>query len=266
MMRSLFSSTSRVRSLFDLAWVAAFAVVMVLLYGGGKGQAAFDSSIQLDMPVGGQVRGIFMRGQRVGVIEHDIERYRRGWRITQRFFAQVGKERVDVGWSRLVLRKDLSMDTIAVSAEPGRLAKLMGVAGNLTKLLNIGKLKIHGSCRLRSGRCQVQGRLGDRRVDQSVMAGRGPVVPSAIFPLLVRGVLGKGAELVVFDPMSLSRKLVKYRTMGREVIEVRGQRMQALRVKQDVEGFFSSLWLDDRGRVLKEQLPMGLVVEHEAWR
>ncbi|MBW2732100.1 MAG: hypothetical protein JRH20_06870 [Deltaproteobacteria bacterium] len=266
MMGSLFSSTSKVRSLFDLAWVVAFIVVLGLLYGGGRGRVAFDGSIQLDLPIGEQLRRITLRGKRVGVIKHRVERHKKGWRITQRFFAEIAKERVEVAWSRLVLRKDLSLESLAVSADPERLTQLMGLSGGLARLLNVGKLKLHGSCRLQSGRCRLQGNLGGKRVNQSVMAGRGPVVPTALFPLLARGVLGNQAELVIFDPMSLTRKVVKYEITGREQIEVGGARFDALRVKQDVEGLPTTLWLDDRGRVLKEQLPMGLWVEHEAWR
>jgi hypothetical protein len=269
-----YSPLSRFRWLLDAAWLVGFGVVLVALLWRQEG-TALRAGVRLDLVAGGQKRGLYFKGQRLGEVIHRISKREKGWLIEQRFMlagapASLARKknagRMVIGHSRLELRQDLSLASIAVSADPSRLAKLTGVSTAITSRLGLGKLELDGHCLLETGNCQVQGRFGKRFFRQQIEVGRGPVVPSAVFPLLVRGVLGNRAQLTIFDPISLTRKVIVYQIVERKTLDLDGTLHRgAVRLKQDIEGLDTELWLDKRGRVLKEILPLGVVMKHEAW-
>ena len=102
------------------------------------------------------------------------------------------------------------------------------------------------------------------RLEEQFSVGRGPVVPSAVYPLLARGMLGNHAELQMFDPLTLARREIVYRIVGRESLALRDGQQVALKVDQEIGDLHMTVWLDDRGAVLREQLPLGLKMELES--
>lgn len=259
-----YSPLSRLRSLADVGWLVGFAVVLALLLWQRE-DTPLEAGVRLRLEPTHQRRGLYYNGARLGEVVHRIRRYKKGWRIEQTFYV-VQPRRLEVGSSKLVLRQDLSLDRIAVSMDPTGLAKLTGIGSSLAGKLGLGRLHLAGHCLLETGNCQVQGKLGQRRFHQVIDVGRGPVTPSAVFPLLARGVLGNRAQLTIFDPISLSRKVIVYQIVERTALVVAGQRFAgAVRVRQDIEGMNTELWLDRKGRVLKEVLPLGITMKHEAW-
>jgi hypothetical protein len=265
-MPSLFAPTSPLRKLVDLAWIVAFAVVMALLLRGGEGGQDLSAGVRLELIEGKQKRGLYLPGgARVGEMRQAIERRPKGWRVTERFFVSSGARPSMIGWSRVTLRKDLSLQTLAVSVDPSKLAGLTGLGPEIAKRLSLGRLTLNGVCRLATGNCNVSGSMGKQRISQTIAAGRGPVLPAALLPLLARGVLGNRAQLVVFDPLTLRRRVVVYQIVARRKRMVAGRLVPAILLKQDVEGMNSELWIDTRGRLIEETLPLGVKVKHEAW-
>ena len=66
--------------------------------------------------------------------------------------------------------------------------------------------------------------------------------------------------------MSLQRKLVTFRVEAREQIRLRnGTTLEAIRVTRDLQGVTSRIWIDPAGLVLREQLPLGIIFEHESF-
>lgn len=266
-MRGWLSPTSRLRLLGDLAWLTGLAVVGVLLLGGGsRDRRGLQSGVRLELIAGKQLRGLYLGKRRVGAARQHIERRAKGWRITDRYYAQVaGGKPEQIAWARLTLREDLSLEALSVGADPQRLATLTGLGPDIAKRLELGRLTLTGRCRIDTGECQISGQLGRRIIDQKVATGRGPVVPAALLPLLARGVLGNKAELVVFDPLTLRRRVITYQIVARAKLKLDGVEYDAIHVKQDVEGTNTDLWMDTRGRLLQETLPLGVVVKHERW-
>ena len=92
------------------------------------------------------------------------------------------------------------------------------------------------------------------------------MLTSAIFPLLARGALGRRAELSIFDPLTLSTRMVVFSVGKRERIKLRSGEQRGLRVEQNAGLMRSTVWLDSRGHVLLETMgSAGLRVEHEGW-
>ncbi|MBK6849939.1 MAG: hypothetical protein IPG96_21185 [Proteobacteria bacterium] len=153
-----------------------------------------------------------------------------------------------------------------MAVDVARLTRLAGslVAGVLPALPpDLERLTVRGDCDGASGYCALAGRVLGHRFDQAVRVGRGPVLPSAIYPLLVRGVLGQEVELGLFDPLTLSRRVITYRLLGRRTVAIGGRRIEAMRVQQDLAGLRQELWLDARGRLLREEWPLHVYLQQE---
>ena len=63
----------------------------------------------------------------------------------------------------------------------------------------------------------------------------------------------------------MQRRVVTYKLVGPGEIELDGRQIKATEVVQQFAGIDSRLWLDRRGRVLREQLPMSVRIDHESW-
>jgi hypothetical protein len=246
-----------------VAWIASFAVVFTLIMVRSYGSSAGSSAQSLELEEGIQRQGIHWKGSRVGAVVTSIHRRQGGWSVHNRFLVKGRQAAV----THLTLYRDLSMSGIKMDADLSHLAELGGVSSMLFRMLGErGRIHVRGGCEFKTGVCKVKGKIAGREVDLPIHAGRGPVLTSAIYPLLARGSLGKQAELSLFDPLSLKRKVVTFRVEAREQITLRkGIRLEAVRVKRQMQGVSSLLWIDPNGRVLREELPLGIVFEHESY-
>lgn len=267
------SSTSRLRLGFDLFWALSFTGCFVALLLGSRDARSVDGAIQLELHPGVQTLGIYRRGARFGAVVHEVRRDGRGWRVERRF-AIGAADRLPSASAlalRLRLRADLSLDRLALEGDLSRLGELAGLGALLPGKgdAEAQRIRLAGSCDVETGACRLHGRVAGRPVSLPVAAGRGPVVESAIFPLLARGSLGKTLEVMVFDPLAMQQRMVVYRIEGRETIALRAARggggQPAIRVSCELTGLVTRVWLDPRGMVLREELPLGFVLEHESW-
>ena len=255
---------SRLWRATDLAWILAFCVAFGLLILRTSASAGLDADGDLlRLMEGAQRMGLYMGQRRLGTVHNAVVRKEKGWTVSTRF--EVGE--TEAVSTRLTLHPDLSLSTLKVDADISRLVRLGGIAAFfLSQLDGIGKIHVNGVCALETGVCQVHGTLAGKEVNLPVTAGRGPVLTSAIYPLLARGTLGKEAELGIFDPLTLGRRILTFRVLGSEPVKLAtGATLEAVKIQRDLEGVVSHVWVDLRGRVIKETLPMGLKMEHEAF-
>ena len=262
-MRRLLSSSSRLRIFFDVAWVASFAVVFAVLMVRSYGVSSAGSGPPLELKEGVQRQGIYWKGDRIGAVVTSIHRRGHGWSVHGRFLINERQAAV----TQLTLYRDLSLSGIEMDADLSHLAELGGFTSILFRMIGErGKIHVRGGCEFKTGICRVRGKVAGRQVDLPVHAGRGPVLTSAIYPLLAKGSLGKQAEISLFDPLSLQRKVVTFRIEAREHITLKkGITLEAIRVKRALGGVTSRVWIDRGGKVLREQLPLGIVFEHESY-
>jgi hypothetical protein len=254
--------TSPLRVVLDLLWIGGFVVVLALMVVRAGVIGPFRSGVELSLMPGTQRRGLYREGRRIGQIMHRVERRERGWKIVEQF----SSGSISLGQAELSLRRDLSLRAIRIDIDLSALATVHAQVGQLIQLLGgDGRLELAGGCSSSSGECLFRGKIGSRPITHGMAAGRGPVLPSAVYPLLARGVLGKRVELNLIDPMSLQRRTVSFTVVGRRELRLGETRHDALLVQQRFSGIESEIWLDRGGRLLKETLPMGLSLEHEAW-
>jgi hypothetical protein len=263
---SFLSSTSRFRLVVDLLWCLGFAVALTLILLRPSGAFAPDRGASLDLRQGSQIQALFRTSggekRRIGTVRTRVERTGKTWSVSHAFL--IGG--VQAGLVRTWLRADLSLARLSIRADISRLGRLSGFSGFVLRhLKDLDEIQVHGVCELETGTCEVVGRVGKHPVDLNVTAGRGPVVTSAIYPLLAQGTLGRTAEVTIFDPLALRQRLVTFHVEGRETLRLESGTFEALRVKRDLEGMNTRVWIDRQGRVLKEELPLGLTVEHASW-
>jgi len=252
------------RVLLDVGWCLAFGVLLALVLLRAPSGAFLGASgeVKLVLVEGVQRQILLKDGRELGTVVSRVERHNQGWRVSHRFIL----DGQDAGRTVLDLRADLSLDALELDVDMERMGQLSGLPQVVRAgLRGLKQVKLRGKCSVETGDCQVRGKLGPHPLQQSVSAGRGPVVTAAIYPLLAQGSLGGRAEVRIFDPLSLSQRLVTFQVEGRERLRLRSGTYDTIRVLRDLEGLATRVWIDRRGRVIKEQLPLGVVVEHEAW-
>ncbi len=268
-MPSLFSPTSPLRRVIDVGWIVAFLVVLALLLRDGPGgKLGRSAGLRLDLIEDNARFGLFSaQGSRIGEVRQQTERRDKGWRVRTRVFAipQAGAPSVSIGWSHVALRQDLSLRTLALSFTPKKVRAIMGRGPDLPVEQGAGHLTLSGSCRLETGACTMIGSLGNKRIEETLAAGRGPVLEIALLPLLARGVLGKRAELQVFEPFTLRRRFITYELIGHEAWSFGPIKTKAIRVKKIVGGEETDLWIDTRGRLLEAHISPLITLRREAW-
>jgi hypothetical protein len=74
---------------------------------------------------------------------------------------------------------------------------------------------------------------------------------------------GRKVTLEVFDPSAMSGHPMELVVEGREPLSLDGKTRDAWLVRESFRGMTSRVWLDDDGRTLREEGPMGLVALRE---
>ena len=203
---SLLCATAPLRSVFDLVWIGGFAVVLVLIMSRAGTGSMLKSGVALELVVGEQRRALYRRGKRLGTIDERVVFEADAWKVHQRI-RLAGTQVADV---RLRLAADLTLIGFRVRADLAALPMVAKLPGKL----DLGKLKVAGSCDPK-GICRITGSVAGARISHEVNAGRGPVLTSAIYPLLARGVLGRSTELSIFDPVIMRARIVTYEVGAR---------------------------------------------------
>lgn len=256
------SATSRLRVASDLCWCLAFGVTVALILMQPSGATSTDQGVRLDLVQGTQTHGIYRKGIRVGSITWEVQRSGKQWQLDHLFQIKGTRAARIRQW----LRADLSLARLSLAADISRLEGLTSHSGFLVRhLREFHQIQLQGDCAIETGMCLVAGKVGKHPVQFSVTAGRGPVDTSAIYRLLARGSLGREAEVSIFDPLSLRQRVVSFRIEGQQTLELRSGTFSAIRIRRDLEGLNTRVWIDRQGRVLKEELPLGFMLEHESW-
>jgi hypothetical protein len=280
----------RLRLLLDAFWIVAFVGLVLWMQLRPSSPSASNATVPLELKSGAQRQGLYRNGDRLGAVVFDVSRVPKGWELRHEFL--LGRR--SGAHIRMHLRADLSLSSLQVQADLVALADLVGLPPALMREMGGrqgAQLRLQGECSGASGVCQLVGALGTRRLRLPITAGRGPVVTGAIYPLLARGSLGRKAEVTVFDPLALRQHVVAFTVQGRERLRLRRVRcadggpcptaagvscadgqacasmdQEATIVRRDLAGVTTRVWIDSRGLVLREEMPLGVVLEHESWR
>lgn len=92
-----------------------------------------------------------------------------------------------------------------------------------------------------------------------------PAFGFSLAPIAARSDLQPGDRFTFthFDPMTLSSREGAVEMLGREPLDVLGERVSALHLRQEIAGQTLEVWVNELGEVLREQMPTGLVAVRE---
>jgi hypothetical protein len=107
---------------------------------------------------------------------------------------------------------------------------------------------------------------GGETTEQRVPLGEPIYLPSAARAAAVARGLRDGASLTVrvFDPSALEHQPMTITVLGREPLTVDGAPQPAWKLRESFRGIESTVWLDEAGKTLREEGPMGLVTVRES--
>jgi hypothetical protein len=102
---------------------------------------------------------------------------------------------------------------------------------------------------------------GGERVERRLPLSAPPVLRDLLGPTLAREPLPPGRRLTLpgFDPWTLSATPVEIEVIGPDTVALMGQAVPATRLRQRLDGLVLDAWINERGEMLRQELPLGLV-------
>ena len=101
---------------------------------------------------------------------------------------------------------------------------------------------------------------------QALPMTQAPQMDQSFLPLVTRDDLvpGDRFSFTHFDPLSASPSTAVVEVMGYQEVDVLGEQVQALHIRQEVSGQLLDVWVNALGEVLRQTLPGGLTAIRES--
>jgi len=243
-----------VANLFRFALLASWLVLVALLVRGRQEApappAAAPEALAGPAPEGSWEgwMGVYMQGRKVGYSHHRMTPVEDGFRVDDRSVLRMRVMESDqtiYAGATAVTDPDYALREFTVSLRSD-IAKL-SVEGHV----------VDGSVHLAMN---AAGNVTEERV-----ALEGPLyLPSAARARLAAHLQPGARETVsVFDPSAMGQAEMVIEVVGRERLPGDGETREAWRVRESFRGVASDVWLDDEGRALREQGPLGMLAVRE---
>jgi len=242
--------THRGWHLFGACLVLAWLAVMWFMFSGPAGVGGVVEIDPVDYPgIGADSEsnmGVYHAGRRLGAVRSTIRPDGAGVRFEQHmqilFNVSGMKQELD---SELLVRLDgenrlkdfsLKIDTLGISAD---------ISGRPV-----------------SGGLEIKVRLGQELIEKKLPMDRAPVFPFAVPRLLAAQDLspGKRYSVTVFDPQSLANRPTVIEVLGTEAIKTGTGLRAAVHLRRSTPAGDLHFWIDDEGRLLKEEIGLGLTL------
>lgn len=243
-------------TLFDAVGIASLLVFGLVLASNFAplGRPRDEISLQLSPQAlaagfreGVEWHGLYRDGDKVGFVRLERRRQGDGYRLEQ---LTVLKSALAGSDTELHVRTDLDAAFSLVSFEASTRSPVeLSVQGRFTgDALEIEAQGLPG--------------LSSRRIPMD----RPPAFDFSLAPLAARADLRPGDRFAFthFDPMTLKTREGVVEMLGREPIDVLGEQVEALHLRQEIAGQALELWVNPLGEVLREQMQTGLVAVREA--
>jgi hypothetical protein len=103
------------------------------------------------------------------------------------------------------------------------------------------------------------------QTQQEILLDEIPQMPVTIVPYLLKKGLRKGTRIniPVFDPVTLSMQKMRVEVLGKEQITIQKKDREAFKIRGDINGLLLYLWIDEQGKALREETPMGFTLVSE---
>jgi hypothetical protein len=241
-----------VANLFRFALLASWLVLVALLVRGPENATAPSAGEPFAAPAPQGAwegwMGIYMQGRKVGYSHHRVSPDADGFRVEDR--------------SVLRMRVMESDQTIYAGATARTAADYSLREFSVTLRSDIATLKVEG--RVAAGSVRLEMDSGGEVSRQEIPLD-GPIyLPSAARAQIAEQ-LQPGARLsvAVFDPSAMGTAEMVIEVVGREALPNAAEAGEVWKVRESFRGVASDVWLDDAGRALREQGPLGMLAVRE---
>ena len=194
--------------------------------------------------------GVYMRDRKIGYTHHQFLPTADGYRIEEQSVlrATVLETAQTIRFSAGgTTGRDFALKEFDVSLKSG-----------------VGDLKVNG-------RVGARGISIDMDVGEETRTQELPLDGPIYLPVGARRSLwasgmaaGRRVQMRVFDPSTMQSQPVDLQVEERVALDWNGKKVDAWRVRESFHGIETKIWLDDQGRTLREEGPMGLVTIRES--
>lgn len=193
--------------------------------------------------------GVYMRGEKIGYARSQFVPERDGYRIR------------DQSYLRLTVLEQVESVRLAIDAVADATLALESFALRVES--DVGDFTVHGA--VRDGDLALRITSGGDTREQHIALAKPLYLPESARARLRAAGLAPGRRVVlrVFDPSALQHHPLTFEVIGREAIPIAGMTRDAWKVRETFRGMQTTAWLDDAGRTLREEGPLGMVAERE---
>ena len=189
--------------------------------------------------------GVYLKDHKIGYTHQHLRKTARGYEFSERSvlkIAVLGSPQTVRTTSRGEMSKDLAVEKFSLSLDGG--VATMHVSGEVQG----DEMALHLAS---AGQAEPQ-RLTLKAPLYMPMTARSRLADAGLAE-------GRKVTIDVFDPSAMSGHPMELVVEGREPLSLDGQTRDAWLVRESFRGMTSRVWLDDDGRTLNEEGPMGLV-------
>lgn len=193
--------------------------------------------------------GVYMKGQKVGYGHTRITPAGDGYHVSDRSFLRLSVlDHVESirAVTQATTSADFALRTFDLTLDSG-----------------IGDFTVHGTVENDSLLLRISS--GGDTTEQHVALAEPLYLPESARAHLRAGGLAVGRSVTVraFDPTAMEHQPLLLEVVAREPIALDGRSVDAWKVRERFRGMETTAWLDDEGRTLREEGPLGTVVQRE---
>jgi hypothetical protein len=193
--------------------------------------------------------GIYLHNRRVGRVHSTVKDQEDGFEVSQRFDFNV-----KVG----EIQEPIQLN---FEARTGRTMLL----GDFNLRLKTGMVSVEANGRMESSGLAVDLSLGQESMHRIIPMKEPPLLDLSFPRLISRQSLRPGARyrIQMFDPQTLSSRPVVIEIVGTEALSRKEGLVPAIHLKRQLGEIKLDTWIDQQGRVLREETALGLTMVRE---
>lgn len=197
---------------------------------------------------GEQWMGVYFKGNKIGHSRRLFEKTAFGYRMS---------ETLDIDMKIMDALKKVETETEVL------MSKDLSLMSFRADLKGDADIKVSGDVSGADLRVTIEAAGG--RMTRTIPMKEVPSLSLSLVPQIFKGGIapGKRFSIPVIDPASLSREIVPIEVAGKERIVISGQAKEAYRLKGSTKSADFSIWVTERGEIVKEESPMGFTLLRE---
>lgn len=207
------------------------------------------SSLSHTISSGEEWMSIYMSGKKIGFVNSSIQEMKDGYSIN---------EDVNMLMSLMGYPRELKITTRA-DVDKGFILKSFEsrISSGITSYTIKGYIK--------QERMHLVISSGEYKGEKIIEIKEVPFISSNMkFFMLTKGLKeGMRFEFPFFDPLTHAKTDLVAEVGKKEIIEIEGVKISAFKIKESFLGFETYVWVDENGKVLKEESPLGIVMISE---